>query len=46
VLCPSFYRARVIAHPTRWERLRARVRAPVIAFLHRRGAARLTQPQG
>jgi indolepyruvate ferredoxin oxidoreductase, alpha subunit len=33
VLCPSFYRADVIANPTPWDRLLHRVRAAVIGFL-------------
>lgn len=36
VLCPSFYRASVIHHPTRWERLKAGWRDLVIGFLQRR----------
>ncbi|HKQ82275.1 MAG TPA: indolepyruvate ferredoxin oxidoreductase subunit alpha [Steroidobacteraceae bacterium] len=35
-LCPSFYRARIIANPTRWERLRTRVADSIINFLQRR----------
>ena len=41
VLCPSFYRADIITNPTRWDRLRARIRHTVIAFLQRRMARRL-----
>jgi indolepyruvate ferredoxin oxidoreductase, alpha subunit len=33
VLCPSFYRARIVTHPTRRERLRARIAAAVIGWL-------------
>jgi len=33
VLCPSFYRADVIANPTRWDRLLHRVRTAVIGLL-------------
>ncbi|MDE2305337.1 MAG: indolepyruvate ferredoxin oxidoreductase subunit alpha [Gammaproteobacteria bacterium] len=40
VLCPSFFRARVIANPGRFERLRALLRAGVIGFLQRRADAR------
>lgn len=40
VLCPSFYRASIVSNPTRWERLRARLRARVIGWLQRRMAAR------
>ncbi len=38
VLCPSFYRARIVTHPTRWERLRQRVRDTVVGLLQRRRA--------
>ncbi len=38
VLCPSFYRARIVANPTRWDRLRQRVRDAVIGALQRRAA--------
>ncbi len=40
VLCPSFYRARIVTHPTRWERLRQQVRDGVVGFLQRRRARR------
>jgi indolepyruvate ferredoxin oxidoreductase, alpha subunit len=40
VLCPSFYRAELISNPTRWDRLRQRVRDVVIGWLQRRDAAR------
>ncbi len=33
VLCPSFWRAEIVTHPTRWERLRARVRAALFRAL-------------
>lgn len=33
VLCPSFYRASIVANPTRWERLRRRIVSSVIQFL-------------
>jgi indolepyruvate ferredoxin oxidoreductase alpha subunit len=36
VLCPSFYRASVIANPTRWDRLKYKVRGAVIGWLQRR----------
>src|SRR5262252_8240623 len=42
VLCPSFYRATVIANPTRWDRLKAKARAAVIGWLQRRIDRRLT----
>jgi indolepyruvate ferredoxin oxidoreductase alpha subunit len=41
VLCPSFYRATVIANPTRWDRLKAKARAAVIGWLQRRMDRRL-----
>jgi indolepyruvate ferredoxin oxidoreductase, alpha subunit len=40
-LCPSFYRATVIANPTRWDRLKAKARAAVIGWLQRRIDRRL-----
>jgi indolepyruvate ferredoxin oxidoreductase, alpha subunit len=36
VLCPSFYRASIIANPTRWDRLKDRLRGAVIGALQRR----------
>jgi indolepyruvate ferredoxin oxidoreductase alpha subunit len=36
VLCPSFYRAELVYNPSRWDRLRGRVRAAVIGALQRR----------
>ena len=36
VLCPSFFRAAIVSNPRRWERIRARVRASVIAWLQAR----------
>ena len=36
VLCPSFYRARIVSNPTRWERLRKRISDAVIGFLQGR----------
>jgi indolepyruvate ferredoxin oxidoreductase, alpha subunit len=36
VLCPSFYRASIIANPTRWDRLKEQARAVVIGWLQRR----------
>jgi indolepyruvate ferredoxin oxidoreductase alpha subunit len=38
VLCPSFYRAQIVSHPTRWERWRAEWRGRVIGVLQRRVA--------
>jgi indolepyruvate ferredoxin oxidoreductase alpha subunit len=37
-LCPSFYRARIVSNPTRFERAIARFRASIIGFLQRRRA--------
>jgi indolepyruvate ferredoxin oxidoreductase alpha subunit len=36
VLCPSFYRASIIANPTRWDRMKQKVRGAVIGWLQRR----------
>ena len=36
VLCPSFYRARIVTNPTRWDRLRDGMRASVIGMIQRR----------
>ena len=41
VLCPSFYRATIIANPTPWDRLKARLRGAVIGWLQRRIDGRL-----
>jgi indolepyruvate ferredoxin oxidoreductase alpha subunit len=38
VLCPSFYRAKVLYNPTRWDRLLERMRSGVIGFLQARYA--------
>ncbi len=38
VLCPSFYKARIVSNPTGWDRLRQRVRGGVIGWLQRREA--------
>ncbi|HYS13558.1 MAG TPA: indolepyruvate ferredoxin oxidoreductase subunit alpha [Burkholderiaceae bacterium] len=40
VLCPSFYRARVVNNPSKWERLRDRVRREIVGALARRAARR------
>jgi indolepyruvate ferredoxin oxidoreductase alpha subunit len=40
VLCPSFYRASIIANPTPWDRLKHQVRSAVIGWLQRRIDAR------
>jgi indolepyruvate ferredoxin oxidoreductase alpha subunit len=41
VLCPSFYRASVIANPTGWDRLKSRLRGALIGWLQRRMDRRL-----
>ncbi|MET0312249.1 MAG: indolepyruvate ferredoxin oxidoreductase subunit alpha [Burkholderiaceae bacterium] len=41
VLCPSFYRAEIVNNPTRWDRLRLRVRTAVIGWLQARIDRRL-----
>jgi indolepyruvate ferredoxin oxidoreductase alpha subunit len=38
VLCPSFYKAQIVTNPSRWDRLRQRVRGAVIGHLQRRDA--------
>ena len=38
VLCPSFYKAQIVSNPTRWDRLRERLRGRVIGALQRREA--------
>ena len=38
VLCPSFYKAQIVSNPTRWDRLRQRLRGAVIGHLQRREA--------
>jgi indolepyruvate ferredoxin oxidoreductase alpha subunit len=40
VLCPSFYRARIVSNPTRIDRLRQRVRNSLIGWLQRRDTQR------
>jgi len=40
VLCPSFYRASIVANPTAWDRLKQRVRGAAIGFFQRRIEAR------
>ena len=40
VLCPSFYRAQIVSNPTRWDRLRQRLRGLVIGGLQRVEARR------
>ena len=43
VLCPSFYKARIVHNPTRWDRLRQRLRRRVIGWLQARDSARRAQ---
>ena len=40
-LCPSFYRADIISNPTRWDRMKTRMRNEMIAWLQRRTDRRL-----
>ncbi len=40
VLCPSFYKAQIVSNPSRWDRLRERVRHAVITRLQRAGERR------
>ena len=40
VLCPSFYRAQIVSNPSRWDRLRQRLRQAVIGRLQQRDARR------
>ena len=40
VLCPSFYRAQIVSNPTRWDRLRQRLRSAVIGWLQARDQQR------
>jgi indolepyruvate ferredoxin oxidoreductase alpha subunit len=40
VLCPSFYKARIVSNPTRGDRWREALRGRVIGWLQRRAAAR------
>jgi indolepyruvate ferredoxin oxidoreductase alpha subunit len=41
VLCPSFFRADVIANPTAWDRFQASFRRTIIGFLQARMDRRL-----
>ena len=43
VLCPSFYRARIVTHPDRRERWMEALRRPLINWLQRRTARRLAR---
>jgi indolepyruvate ferredoxin oxidoreductase alpha subunit len=38
VLCPSFYKARIVSNPSRWDRMRQGLRRAVIGALQRRAA--------
>jgi indolepyruvate ferredoxin oxidoreductase alpha subunit len=38
VLCPSFYKARIVTNPSGWDRFAERVRGAVIGWLQRRDA--------
>ncbi|MEO8525048.1 MAG: indolepyruvate ferredoxin oxidoreductase subunit alpha [Caldimonas sp.] len=38
VLCPSFYKARIVSNPGGWDRLAGRVRGALIGWLQRRDA--------
>ena len=40
VLCPSFYRARLLFNPTRWDRVLQRLRSHIIGFFQRRAERR------
>jgi len=40
VLCPSFYKAKIVSHPTRFERAKQRVRDALIGALQRRDERR------
>ena len=44
VLCPSFYRARIVTNPSRWERWRAHVAGAVIGWLPRPAHAEAPLP--
>jgi indolepyruvate ferredoxin oxidoreductase alpha subunit len=44
VLCPSFYRASIIANPSSWDRFKQKVRDAVIGFFARRIEQRLASP--
>ena len=38
VLCPSFYKARIVSNPSAWDRLAERMRGAIIGWLQRRDA--------
>ncbi|HLY57392.1 MAG TPA: indolepyruvate ferredoxin oxidoreductase, partial [Stellaceae bacterium] len=43
VLCPSFYRARVVHNPSRWDRLRERISGSIIRAVQARSARALAR---
>ncbi|MDX7998032.1 indolepyruvate ferredoxin oxidoreductase subunit alpha [Xenorhabdus sp. Reich] len=43
VLCPSFFRARIITNPSRWERLSHHIRKRIIGYLQGRDTKRRKQ---
>jgi len=43
VLCPSFYKAQIVSHPSAWERWWDGLRSSMVARLQRRRAAKLAQ---
>jgi len=43
VLCPSFYKAQIVSHPSAWERWWDGLRSRVVGVLQRRRAQRLAQ---
>ncbi|WP_340613611.1 indolepyruvate ferredoxin oxidoreductase subunit alpha [Xenorhabdus thailandensis] len=43
VLCPSFFKARIIINPNRWDRLIHRIRKGLIGYLQRRDVKRRNQ---
>ncbi|OKP00252.1 indolepyruvate ferredoxin oxidoreductase subunit alpha [Xenorhabdus eapokensis] len=43
VLCPSFFKARIIINPNRWDRLIHRIRTGLIGYLQRRDVKRRNQ---
>jgi indolepyruvate ferredoxin oxidoreductase alpha subunit len=40
VLCPSFYKARIVSNPSRWDRWRRGLRQAVIGAMQRHAARR------
>ena len=43
VLCPSFYKAQIVSHPSAWERWWDGLRSSMVAGLQRRRAQKLAQ---